>query len=92
MFTVMAVVSGFVLLVVERNPRVHADGTEIASSIDDMVTALWVVIVTASTVGYGDFYPVTHIGRVVGFLMAILGNFFIGLIIVAAYSSLTYSR
>jgi voltage-gated potassium channel len=35
--------------------------------------ALWYVIVTMSTVGYGDFYPVTSTGRVIGSLIIVVG-------------------
>ncbi len=35
--------------------------------------ALWYVIVTMSTVGYGDFYPVTTAGRVIGSIIIIVG-------------------
>jgi Ion transport protein len=35
--------------------------------------ALWYVIVTMSTVGYGDFYPVNTAGRVIGTIVIIVG-------------------
>ena len=35
--------------------------------------ALWYSIVTMSTVGYGDQYPVTDLGRLIGTLVIILG-------------------
>lgn len=35
--------------------------------------ALWYTIVTISTVGYGDHYPVTNEGRVLGTLVIVLG-------------------
>ena len=35
--------------------------------------ALWYVIVTISTVGYGDQYPVTNPGRVLGAVIIVLG-------------------
>jgi voltage-gated potassium channel len=35
--------------------------------------ALWWAYVTATTVGYGDQYPVTHGGRLVGLLMLTVG-------------------
>jgi len=40
------------------------------TSADD---ALWYSIVTMSTVGYGDQYPVTDLGRLIGTLVIILG-------------------
>ena len=35
--------------------------------------ALWYVIVTISTVGYGDFYATTNVGRLVGALIIVIG-------------------
>jgi hypothetical protein len=46
-----------------------APGANITSASD----ALWYTIVTISTVGYGDKYPVTNEGRVVGSLIIIVG-------------------
>ena len=47
----------------------HARGANITTASD----ALWYVIVTISTVGYGDLYPVTNDGRVVGALIIVIG-------------------
>ena len=35
--------------------------------------ALWWAVVTMSTVGYGDYYPVTDPGRIIGALMMVVG-------------------
>jgi len=43
------------------------------SNIKSISDALWYAIVTLTTVGYGDFYPVTPLGKVVG-LFVILGS------------------
>ena len=53
------------ILHVEQN----APGANITTASD----ALWYVIVTISTVGYGDKYPITNEGRVVGSLIIIVG-------------------
>jgi voltage-gated potassium channel len=43
------------------------------SNIKDASDALWYVYVTVTTVGYGDRYPVTNPGRVVGVLIMTVG-------------------
>lgn len=46
-----------------------APGANITTASD----ALWYTIVTISTVGYGDQYPVTNAGRVVGVVIIVVG-------------------
>jgi voltage-gated potassium channel len=53
------------ILYLEQN----APGANIRTASD----ALWYTIVTISTVGYGDQYPVTNAGRVVGSLIIVVG-------------------
>ncbi len=53
------------ILYLEQN----APGANIRTASD----ALWYTIVTISTVGYGDQYPVTNAGRFVGALIIVVG-------------------
>ena len=70
-------VRSFELYYWETQPTVNQDWTSLWS-------AMWCIIVTMTTVGYGDFYPVTHVGRflivityVIGsYLVSIMMNFF----------------
>ena len=43
------------------------------ANITDASDALWYIIVTMSTVGYGDQYPITNPGRVVGVVIIVVG-------------------
>lgn len=45
------------------------------SSIKNLGNALWYVLVTLSTIGYGDYYPITALGKIVGiiFVLSSLG-------------------
>ncbi|NEN05884.1 ion transporter [Diaminobutyricibacter tongyongensis] len=47
----------------------NAPGANITTASD----ALWYTIVTISTVGYGDQYPVTQAGRIIGSLIIVVG-------------------
>jgi voltage-gated potassium channel len=55
----------------------EAPGANIHTGSD----AVWYVIVTIATVGYGDKYPVTNEGRIIGVILIIMG--------VSAFSVLT---
>ncbi len=58
-----------VIALLELHFELGAPGANIATGGD----ALWWGYVTATTVGYGDQYPVTHGGRIVGTVMLTVG-------------------
>jgi voltage-gated potassium channel len=67
MFTVVIIIEtgSFLVLLAEGN----APDANIRSSSD----AMWWVYVTITTVGYGDRYPVTDMGRLIGMLVMTTG-------------------
>src|SRR6478672_3944429 len=48
------------------------------ANITTMGTALWWAVVTTTTVGYGDTYPVTTMGRLIGSVIMMVGIGLIG--------------
>jgi hypothetical protein len=54
----------------------------------DYGNALWCIITTMTTVGYGDLYPVTDPGRVVGCIACIWGVLVISVMCVSLYNLL----
>jgi voltage-gated potassium channel len=51
----------------------HVESTDPNANITSASDALWYCIVTMSTVGYGDQYPVTNPGREIGSLIIVVG-------------------
>ena len=49
--------------------------------------SMWLVLLTMTTVGYGDFYPRTHVGRFICVLAANWGIFIVSLMILAFTNS-----
>ena len=43
------------------------------ANITNMGDALWWAVVTVATVGYGDYYPVTTVGRIIAVFMMLTG-------------------
>jgi voltage-gated potassium channel len=71
LFILVLIVGAFSLFYVEvnHNPNI--------TSIDD---AFWFVIVTISTVGYGDISPQTEMGRIIGTIIIFTGIGFMSLL------------
>ena len=63
---IIVVTAGSILIVLIEAP---VDGANIKTGSD----AVWWSIVTVATVGYGDRFPVTDAGRLIGTLMIVMG-------------------
>ena len=48
---------------------------------DDYTTSIWCVIITMTTVGYGDVSAVSHFGRLISVINALWGAFIISLLV-----------
>ncbi len=57
-----------------------AERGAVGSNISSLGDALWWALVTTTTVGYGDFYPVTMAGRVIAGALMVLGISLIGVV------------
>jgi len=74
LLTVLVIEFGSMAILAVEEP---VQGSNIKTASD----ALWYLVVTISTIGYGDQYPVTNMGRLVGTIVIITG--------VALFSTLT---
>lgn len=48
---------------------------------DDYTTAIWCVVITMTTVGYGDVYAVSPFGRIISTINALWGAFVISALV-----------
>lgn len=44
-------------------------------------TAMWNMIITLTSVGFGDFYPLSNLGRLVAIMMSFWGVFFLSIFV-----------
>lgn len=63
----------FVMLVVAACLMYHAENAAQPEQFPDIPSAMWWAVATLTTVGYGDVYPITAVGRLLGSVVAILG-------------------
>jgi hypothetical protein len=77
-------IGGFLLRVFEQ-PLSEVTAQEFSYS-----NSLWNVIVTMSTVGYGDFYPKTHMGRLVGVIICLWGVVVVSIFVVTVTNMLAF--
>ena len=56
----------------------QVEGRSLTSNITTPGDALWWGFVTITTVGYGDYYPVTGLGRIMGVMLMLAGVGIIG--------------
>ncbi|WP_297081211.1 potassium channel family protein [uncultured Demequina sp.] len=93
MKTMQAVAISVVLLIWIGSVAVlSAEGHIEDSQINTFGDALWWAVVTVTTVGYGDFAPVSVEGRIIAVIMMLLGIALIGVVtasVAAAFVRLT---
>lgn len=49
---------------------------------DHLYNSMWLVVITMTTVGYGDIYPRTHFGRFFGVVACLIGMLLVSYLIV----------
>ena len=50
-----------------------AETSVIGSPVKNYIDALWLMLMSSTTIGFGDVYPITFVGRAAVFIMFILG-------------------
>ena len=63
----------FLLLVVASLMIYYAEHDTQPEAFKNAFSGLWWAVATLTTVGYGDIYPVTVMGRIIGAIIALLG-------------------
>lgn len=69
----IAISATLILVVVASSMMYFVEQEAQPEAFSSIPAALWWGVVTLTTVGYGDVYPVTPVGKVLGAVIAILG-------------------
>jgi voltage-gated potassium channel len=62
----------FIILIISSVLVYYAEHEEWLTKFETIPHALWWGVITLTTVGYGDIYPVTPLGKLLGALMALV--------------------
>lgn len=63
----------FILLVVASSLMYFVENKAQPEAFSNIPTAMWWGVITLTTVGYGDIFPVTMAGKILGSIISILG-------------------
>jgi hypothetical protein len=86
----VTIIISYIVRIFENSYRVEPDGSLVfISNFGNISDAFWYLWVTYSTVGYGDYFPKTILGRIVGLMAAMLGTFVTSTLIVSLQQRLT---
>jgi potassium intermediate/small conductance calcium-activated channel subfamily N protein 2 len=64
----------------------------VSNDISSFANALWLTIITMTTVGYGDFYPRTTFGRIIDVVLVVWGTFIVSLMVVVLTNTLNMDQ
>ena len=53
--------------------------------------SMWMVIITLTTTGYGDYYPKSNFGRFIGLIICFWGTFMVSFFVVTVNNMLTFT-
>jgi hypothetical protein len=84
MQTGMTTVSNiFCLLTVLHGHALRAAERPTNEPFNNFISCIWCSVVTMTTVGYGDMYPSSHIGRIIAVSASIFGTIILALLVTA---------
>lgn len=86
---VIVVTISFSLRIIE-GPLIFLDNDGIDLSF--ISNCIWLTLVTMTTVGYGDYYPKTNLGRLLCVISSIIGTILMSFIAVALINFLRFSN
>jgi len=69
----------FLVLIIASTLMFFAEHDAQPDKFPDIPTAMWWAVITLTTIGYGDVFPITAIGKVIGGFVAVVGIGFVAL-------------
>jgi len=86
------VIFGLAIRNFERPMYYQSEGQDGFRDYSYIWNGMWLIAVTMTTVGYGDYYPRTHLGRFVAVLACFWGVFLVSMMVVTLTVSSTFEN
>eukprot|EP00347_Sterkiella_histriomuscorum_P023501 403334408 len=61
-------------------------------NFDSMGNCIWCIIITMATVGYGDYFPISNFGRIIGIMACLWGVFITAIMVVTLNNLLDFTK
>lgn len=87
-YSLTACVFAYLVYLAERQLLTQGDSPSV-STVTNYPNALWLILITTTTVGYGDYYPQTPLGRVIILFVAIWGTLIVFIMLVVVTNTLS---
>ena len=76
----------------QHNITVLSTGNGDISSVTDFADCMWCTIITFTTIGYGDFYPLSNWGRTFCVSLGVTGAVFTAILVALVTDKLQFTR
>jgi len=91
-FATSALVFAYVVYLAERQLAVQNNNSFQEGVCNNYLNALWLILMTVTTVGYGDYYPQTPLGRIIILFVAIWGTLIVSIMVVVVSNTLNMEK
>ena len=91
-YFIMAAIFAYVVYLAERPLAIQNGGKSLANAATNYANAVWLIFITTTTVGYGDYYPQTPLGRIIVLFVAIWGTLIVSIMVVVVSNTLRMEK
>jgi len=91
-FFLSSTIYAYALFIAEKHLVLYYNIQEFNNFCNSYLNSLWLIVITITTVGYGDYYPHTPLGRIIIFLVALWGTSVISIMVVVVANTLNMQK
>ena len=88
-YSLSACLFAYMVYLAERQILVQDGGFPGMNAATTYPNALWLILITTTTVGYGDYFPQTPLGRIIILFVAIWGTLIVSIMLVVVTNTLS---